>query len=76
MICDGVEAASRILKDYSAESISALVDGIVAGKIAEGQLSEAYISLKEIDVMKTEIKGYLQQMYHSRIAYPKREAKS
>lgn len=76
MICDGVEAASRSLKDYSAESISALVDRIVDGKIAEGQLSEAYISLKEIDVMKTEIKGYLQQMYHSRIAYPKREAKS
>lgn len=76
MICDSVEAASRSLKDYSAESISALVDGIVQGKIAEGQLSEAYISLKEIDVIKTEIKGYLQQMYHSRIAYPKREAKS
>ena len=76
MICDGVEAASRSLKDYSAESISALVDGIVAGKIAEGQLSEAYISLKEIDVMKAEIKAYLQQMYHSRIAYPKRVAKS
>ena len=76
MICDGVEAAARSLKDYSAESISALVDGIVAGKIAEGQLSEAYISLKEIDVMKAEIKAYLQQMYHSRIAYPKRVAKS
>ena len=76
MICDAVEAASRSLKDYSAESISALVDKIVAGKIDEGQLSEAYISLNEINVMKAEIKSYLQQMYHSRIAYPKREAKS
>lgn len=75
MICDAVEAASRSLKDYSQESISALVEKIVAGKTAEGQLDDADISLKEINIVKTEIKSYLQQMYHSRIAYPKREDK-
>ena len=41
MICDAVEAASRSLKDYSQESISGLVEKIVAGKMAEGQLDEA-----------------------------------
>lgn len=75
MICDAVEAASRSLKDYSQESISELVERIVAGKTAEGQLDDADISLKEINVVKAEIKSYLQQMYHSRIAYPKREDK-
>ena len=75
MICDAVEAASRSLKDYSQESISALVEKIVEGKTAEGQLDDADISLKEINIVKTEIKSYLQQMYHSRIAYPKREDK-
>ena len=73
MLCDAVEAASRSLKSYSAESISELVERIVNGKITEGQLSEAHISLNQINVIKAEIKTYLQQMYHSRIAYPKRQ---
>ena len=72
MICDAVEAASRSLKDYSPESISSLVERIVDGKIGEGQLSRAHISLNQINIIKAEIKTYLQQMYHSRIAYPKR----
>lgn len=75
MICDGVEAASRSLKAYDEASISQLVEGIVASKIAEGQLSDADISLREINTVKAEIKSYLQQMYHSRVAYPKRQTK-
>ena len=75
MICDAVEAASRSLKDYSKESVSALVDRIIDGKTAEGQLSDADISLRELNVMKREIKAYLMQMYHSRIAYPNRNPK-
>lgn len=76
MICDAVEAASRSLKDYGPESISALVEKIVAGKSTEGQLDESEISLKEINVVKEEIKSYLRQMYHSRVAYPKRVEKA
>ena len=73
MICDAVEAASRSLKDYSHESISALVDRIVDGKAKEDQLTDADISLREINKLKDVIKSYLQQMYHSRVSYPKRK---
>ncbi len=73
MICDSVEAASRSLKDYSAESISGLVDRIVDGKSTEGQFDDADISLRELSVLKDVIKKYLQQMYHSRVSYPKRK---
>lgn len=73
MISDAVEAASRSLKDYSEESISRLVDMIIDGKDSEGQLSEAEISLKELTVMRDVMKSFLQQVYHSRIQYPKRE---
>ena len=76
MFCDAVEAASRSLKDYSPESISALVDRIADGKIADGQLVDSEVSLREIAVMKDTMKTYLLQMYHSRIAYPKRRRKS
>ena len=72
MICDAVEAASRSLKDYSVENIARLVDGIIDGKSSSGQFTEADISLREINVVKEVIKSYLQQIYHSRVAYPKR----
>lgn len=75
MLCDAVEAASRSLKNYSAESISELVDKITNGKIDDGQLSESEISLSELNTAREVMKSYLQQMYHARVAYPKRMAK-
>ena len=76
MFCDAVEAASRSLKDYSHENISSLVDKIVDGKISDGQLVDADITLKEIAVIKDTMKTYIQQMYHSRVAYPRRRRKA
>ena len=76
MLCDAVEAASRSLKDYSSENISSLVDMIVEGKIKEEQLVDSEMSLREIAVVKDTMKKYLQQMYHSRVAYPKRRQKA
>ena len=72
MICDAVEAASRSLKDYSQENINALVDRIIDGKASDGQLTNSVISLHELKVVREEVKTYLQQMYHSRVSYPKR----
>lgn len=76
MLCDGVEAASRSLKDYSQESVSALVDNIMNGKIEENQFTDADITIRELNTVSAEIKTYLMQMYHSRVAYPKRNRKA
>ena len=76
MLCDAVEAASRSLKDYSQQSISALVDRIVDGKAKEDQLTDADISIRDINKLKEVIKAYLGQVYHSRISYPKRREKA
>ncbi len=73
MMADAVEAASRTLKDYSEESISQLVEGILASRLDDSQLAQADISLKEIGQVKESFKRYLQQIYHARIAYPKRK---
>ena len=72
MICDAVEAASRSLKDYSKESVSGLVDRIIDGKVQEGQFSDSEISIRDLNILRETIKSYLMQMYHSRVAYPKR----
>ena len=73
MIADAVEAASRSLRDYSPENISKLVDSIIDGKSAAGQFTEADISLRDINTVKEVLKTYIQQMYHSRVAYPRRK---
>ena len=74
MLSDAVEAASRSLKDYSSESISKLVDMIFDAKIGEGQITDADITLKELSTIKEVMIKFLQQIYHSRIEYPKRLA--
>ena len=76
MLCDAVEAASRSLKEYSPANISSLVERIVGGKIEDGQLTDADISLREIATIKETMKAYLQQMYHSRVSYPRRKNKA
>ena len=73
MVCDSIEAASRTLKDFSPESCDRFVEGIVAGKEKAGQLEDADITLHDLNLMKRMLKTYLQQMYHSRVAYPKRK---
>ena len=72
MLSDTLEAASRSLKDYSAKSISDLVERIVKSKMDDGQFEDADISLSELNVVKSVLKSYLQQIYHARVTYPKR----
>ncbi len=74
MMADAVEAASRSLKDYSVESISKLVDGILSQRMSDSQLVRADISIKEINIVKSIFKRHLGEIYHARIAYPTRKA--
>ena len=74
MVCDSIEAASRTLKDFSPESCDHFVESIVGGKEKAGQLEAADITLHDLNLMKRMLKTYLQQIYHSRVAYPKRKA--
>ena len=73
MVCDTVEAASRSLKEFTPEAYDKFVENMVAAKEKDGQLEEADISIREMNVMKTVLKQYLQQLYHGRVAYPKRK---
>lgn len=70
MMADAVEAASRSLKDYSVESISKLVDGILSQRISDSQLVRADISIRDINIVKAIFKKQLGEIYHARIAYP------
>ncbi len=72
MLADAVEAASRSLKEYSEENISAIVDSVISKRLSFSELSEADITLKEISTIQKVFKKQLQEVYHARITYPKR----
>ncbi|MBP5210988.1 MAG: HDIG domain-containing protein, partial [Bacteroidales bacterium] len=71
MLADGVEAASRTLKEHNEENIRHLVNSIIQKRMDDGQLSVADISLKDIDTVRESFVSYLLQIYHGRIEYPK-----
>ena len=71
MVCDSVEAASRTLKDFSPESVSAFVRGMVDSKMKAGQFDQADISLKDINTIVSVLEKWLLQSHHGRIEYPK-----
>ena len=70
MMADAIEACSRSMQEYTEESISTMVDKIIAGQVASGQLSETPLSFKDVEDIKEVFKEKLTNMYHHRIAYP------
>ena len=70
MICDTVEAASRSLKEYSPESISALVDSIIQSQVREGFFNDCPITFRDLQTAKNVLIGRLKSIYHTRISYP------
>ena len=71
MLADSVEAASRTLKDYSPEVVGQLVDEVVGDKIEQGQMNHADLTFRDIETIKAFFKQKLQNIYHTRIEYPK-----
>ncbi len=70
MLADSVEAVVRSSADHSSERIDALVDEVIAERLAEGQLDESDLTLREIKTIAESFKVTLKGVYHPRIQYP------
>ena len=70
MLADSTEAAVRSLKSPTIEDIKKMVDKIIDDKIADGQLVNCDLTLKDIDMIKTSFTKVLSGSTHSRIEYP------
>lgn len=70
MMADGVEAASRSLKEYTEESITTLVNRIIDGMVADGYFRECPITFRDIGTAKRVLIEKLKSMFHTRITYP------
>lgn len=70
MMADSVEASSRSLKQYNAETIDALVDKVINRQIEDEQFINSDITFKNISTIKKIFKKKLLNIYHLRIEYP------
>ncbi len=71
MMCDSLEAASKSLREPSAQSIDNLVEKIIDKQMEEKQFMNANITFKELQQIKKVLKNKLKNIYHLRIEYPK-----
>jgi putative nucleotidyltransferase with HDIG domain len=71
MLIDGIEAASRSLKEKTPEAIKELIEKMVREKLDEGQLENADLTMREIHILKETLFEKLMNVYHIRIEYPK-----
>jgi putative nucleotidyltransferase with HDIG domain len=70
MLADGIEAATRVLAEPTHDKIRGVVDHIVRQRIDQGQLRDAPLTLRQLELVKEEFTRVLSGMYHSRIDYP------
>ena len=70
MMADGVEAASKSLKEPSYDSLSAFVTKIIDQQMEDKQFINANITLAEIETVKKVLLNKLVNIYHLRIEYP------
>ena len=70
MMADSVEAVVRSSRDRSPERIDALVEGVIAERLAEGQMDECDLTLRDLRVIGESFKAALRGIYHPRIEYP------
>lgn len=70
MLADGIEAATRVLHDPTPESIRNAVRHMVRQRVEQGQLAEAPLTLRHIEIVQDEFTRVLVGMYHNRIEYP------
>jgi len=70
MLADGTEASVRSLAEKKPETIRAMVERIVDDRLAEGQLDECDLTLRDITRIKDAFCELLLGVYHERIPYP------
>ena len=75
MLIDGIEAASRSLKDKNYTNLKELIDNMVQEKINLNQLDNSALTFNEINIIKETLLNKLINIYHVRIEYPKEQGK-
>ncbi len=70
MLADAVEAISRADNPGSVAEIEELVDDLIRRRMADGELDESDLTLRDLQKIKDTFVSTLQGIYHPRIKYP------
>jgi cyclic-di-AMP phosphodiesterase PgpH len=70
MLADGIEASVRVLQDPTPQKIREVIDHIVRQRMEQGQLRNAPLTLRQLDIIKEQFARVLTSMHHSRVDYP------
>lgn len=70
MMCDAAEAASKSLKNPTAQAVDELIDKIIDKQKNDNQFVNSDITFREIEKIKKIIKSKLMSIYHLRVEYP------
>ena len=70
LLADGIEAASRAMKNPSYSKLENLVNRMVEERLKEGQLSHCPLTFRDLQIIKETFLNILVGVYHSRIEYP------
>jgi len=74
-LADMVESASRSLEKPTPQKIEQLVTELIGQRIADGQLVECDLTLADLNTIAERFRFTLMTMLHTRIAYPRQDAK-
>jgi putative nucleotidyltransferase with HDIG domain len=70
MIADTLEAASRCLDLFNEQTVTDLVDKLIAHKMEDGQFDESLLTFEELGIVKQTLIKTLLAASHPRIKYP------
>jgi len=70
-LADGIEAASRSLRQISPQHINELIDSVITERVETNQLDESSLTFAELSTVKESFSHTMINMLHSRIEYPK-----
>ncbi len=70
MLVDGIEAASRSMKEKTHDRLEELINKMIDQKINDKQLDESDLTFRDIKTIKETLLQKLLNIYHVRIEYP------
>jgi len=76
MLADATESAVRAMSEPTPARIEAQASAILAQRLADGQLDECDLTLRDAHTIEQSLVKSLCGIYHGRIAYPKSDARS
>lgn len=73
MLADACESAVRSIDNPDSSKINNLIHNLIDSRIADGQLDESNLTLKDIKIIKESFANILLGQSHKRIRYPKQD---